>query len=33
VKEAMIGWEPNTAEEKQGIKRFEMYAYLPPSVL
>ncbi len=26
VKEALDGWEPNNAEEIQGMKLFEMYA-------
>jgi len=28
VKEAIDGWEPDTVEEKQGIKQFETYARL-----
>jgi len=28
VKEAIDGWEPNTVEERQGIKQFETYARL-----
>jgi hypothetical protein len=30
VQEALAGWEPSNAEERQGMKLFEMYACLSP---
>jgi hypothetical protein len=29
VDEALVGWEPNNAEERQGMKSFETYASRP----